>query len=309
MVSPAQRREAAQALMARGLSERRSCALAQLSRSTLHYQPLPRDDEAVVAELRAIALQYKRYGYRRAYVLLRKKRRINHKRVQRLWQQAKLQRPIRHRRRRAAQPKAVPLQAEYPNHVWTYDFMEDSTADSRSFRLLTLVDEFTRESLAIEVARHWPSATVIQVLARVIARRGRPAFIRSDNGPEFIAQAVCGWLYQQPIDTHHIDPGSPWQNPYGESFNGHFRDECLNLEEFLTVLEAQVLCERWRRHYNDQRPHSALAYRTPSEFRREWEVAHGPIPGASANRRESLSHSAPSAGQNQKGAGRKALPH
>lgn len=179
--------------MAQGLSERRSCALAQLSRSTLPYQPQPREDEAVTGELRAIALKYKRYGYRRAYVLLGKKRPINHKRVQRRWQQAQRQRPIRHRRRRSAQPKAIPLRAESPNHVWTYDFMQDSTADSRAFRLLTLVDEFTRESLAIEVVRHWPSPAVIQVLAGVIARRGRPAFIRSDKGPEFIAQAVCGW--------------------------------------------------------------------------------------------------------------------
>lgn len=309
MVSPAQRREAAQVLMARGLSERRSCELAHLSRSVFHYQPRPSDDQAVTMELRAIAGEHKRYGYRRAYVLLRKQRRINHKRVQRLWQQAELQRPTRRRRRRALQPKALPLRAEYPNHVWTYDFMEDSTADSRSFRILTLEDEFTRECLALKVGRSLPSAAVIEVLARVIAQRGRPAFLRSDNGPEFIAQAVCGWLYQQTIDTHHIDPGSPWQNPFGESFNGRFRDECLNLEVFLTVLEAQVVCERWRGHYNDERPHSALDYRTPSECHRAWEAEHGPIPGAPSTGPVSLSHSAPSVGQNAKGADPKVLPH
>lgn len=304
-----QRREAVQLLMARGLSERRSCGLAALSRSSLHYQPQPRDDEAVTADLRAIAQQYVRYGYRRAHALLRKQRRINRKRVQRLWQQAELQRPTRRRRRRAKPAQAVPLQAKYPQHVWTYDFMQDSTMDSRPLRILTVVDEFTRESLAIAVARHFPAADVLPVLAQVIARRGPPAFVRSDNGSEFIARAVVDWLHAQKIDTHHIDPGAPWQNPFGESFNGHFRDECLNLEAFWTVLEAQVITERWRRYYNEERPHSSLDYRTPAEFRPRWEAAHGPGLGPPATGRASLSHSAPSVGQNDNGAGHAALPH
>jgi putative transposase len=277
-VSPAQRRAAAQFLIEAGLSQRRSCALAGVSRSTLYYQPRERDDAAVTEKLRGIARANKRYGYRRAAALLRQGQPINPKRVQRLWQAAGLQRPASRRkpRHRAQEPNRPPLLAEYPNHVWTYDFMQDSTADGRKLRLLTVVDEFTRECLAIEVARHLPSAAVIPVLARVLARRDRPAFMRSDNGSEFIAQALCAWLYAQPIDTHHIDPGSPWQNPYGESFNGHFRDECLNLEDFPSLLEAQVVTSRWRSHYNTQRPHSALDYQTPDAFRRQWAAAHPP---------------------------------
>lgn len=169
-MSPAQRREAANFLIEAGLSQRRSCALVNLSRSALRYQPQPRDDAAVIERLRAIARANKRYGYRRAAVLLRKEALINPKRVQRLWQQAGLQVPGRRKaRRRTTEPKRPPLQAEHPNHVWTYDFMEDATADGRKLRLLTVVDEFTRECLAIAVARQFPSAAVIPVLARLFA--------------------------------------------------------------------------------------------------------------------------------------------
>jgi putative transposase len=276
-VSPAQRREAVQFFMTHGLSERRSCQLAHLSRSCWHYQPQPRDDEAVIQRLRAIAAKNKRFGYRRAHWELNQQQVINHKRVQRLWQQAGLQLPKPARRRPpTAEPDRSPLQAEYANHVWTYDFMEDSTADGRKVRLLTLLDEFTRECLAIEAARSFPSAKVLPVMARVFAERGRPAFIRSDNGSEFIAQDLCAWFYRQAIDTHHIDPASPWQNGYAESFNGHFRDECLNLEDFASVLECRVVTAAWRLYYNDQRPHSSLDYLTPTAFRCQWEATHAP---------------------------------
>ena len=309
-MSPAQRRAAVQFLIEQGLSQRRSCALARLSRSCWRYQAQPRDDEAVIERLRGIAQANKRYGYRRAAVLLRRERPINRKRVQRLWQLAGLQVPLRRRvRRRAAEPKRAPLQAEYPNHVWTYDFMEDATADGRKLRLLTVVDEFTRECLAIDVARNFPSAAVITVLARLFATRGRPAFMRSDNGSEFIAHALCAWLYAQAIDTHHIDPASPWQNPYGESFNGHFRDECLNLEDFLTVLEAQVVVNHWRRHYNTQRPHSSLGEQTPDQFQRQWAAAHPPTPSVRSDRPASLPLWAPPAGKKQKRAGHAGLPN
>ncbi len=190
-MSPAQRRVAAQFLIEQGLSQRRSCALVRLSRSVLRYQPQPQDDEAVIERLRAIARANKRYGYRRAAVLLRQEQPINPKRIQRLWQQARLQVPARRqKRRRTAEPQRSPLQAEFPNYVWTYDFMEDATADGRKLRILTVVDEFTRECLAIVVARQFPSAAVIPVLARLFAARGRPAFMRSDNGSEFIAHAL-----------------------------------------------------------------------------------------------------------------------
>lgn len=308
-MSPAQRRAAAHFLIEQGLSQRRSCALVRLSRSLLRYQPQPRDDEAVLERLRAIARANKRYGYRRAAVLLRQERSINPKRVQRLWQQAQLQVPARRqKRRRTAEPRRSPLQAEFPNQVWTYDFMEDATADGRKLRILTVVDEFTRECLAIVVARQFPSAAVIPVLARLFAARGRPAFMRSDNGSEFIAHALCAWLYAQAIDTHHIDPASPWQNPYGESFNGHFRDECLNLEEFLTALDAQVVVERWRQHYNTQRPHSALKDQTPEAFRRQWEATHPSAPSARLGGPASLALWAPSALKNTSGQATRACP-
>jgi putative transposase len=259
-----------------GLSQRRSCELAQISRSCWVYEKRPNDDEQIIALLRTYALTEKRAGYWRAYGELRRQGLlINHKRVQRLWQLAKLQVPTRkRRRRRRAASQVVPLRADYPRHVWTYDFLEDSTADGRKLRLLTLVDEFTRECLAIKVARSFTSAEVIRVLAQVFAKYGPPAFMRSDNGPEFIAYAVCVWLYVQGIDTHHIDPGAPWQNAFGESFHARLRDECLNLEDFLTVLEAQVVIETWRCKYNTRRPHSSLGGLSPQEFYRQWRAQH-----------------------------------
>jgi putative transposase len=269
-------------LMTAGLSQRRSCSLAHISRSCWAYVKRANDDEHILARLRDFAKKEKRAGYWRAYVALRKQGlSINHKRVQRLWQLAKLQVPPRKRRRRRREAsKAVPLEATYPRHVITYDFMEDSTVDGRKLRCLTIVDEFTRECLAIRVARSFQSADVIRVLVQVFAEYGPPAFIRSDNGPEFIAWALCAWLYQQSIDTHHIDPGSPWQNPYGESFNARFRDECLNLEEFLTVVEAQAIVETWRRKYNTQRPHSSLDDLPPTEFYRRWRAQQAQPRGA-----------------------------
>jgi putative transposase len=269
-------------LMTAGLSERRSCALAQISRSCAAYAQRANDDEQIVVLLRDFAQKEKRAGYWRAYCALRKQGlAINHKRVQRLWQSAKLQVPPRHRhRRRRAATKAVPLQATYPRHVFTYDFLEDSTVDGRKLRCLTIVDEFTRECLAIRVARSFRSAEVIRALAQVFAEYGPPAFIRSDNGFEFTALALCAWLYQQGIQTHHIDPASPWQNAYGESFNARFRDECLNVEEFLTVLEAQVIVETWRRKYNTQRPHSNLDDLPPAEFYQHWQAQQAQPRGA-----------------------------
>ncbi len=269
-------------LMTAGLSQRRSCGLASISRSCWAYAKRADDDEQILVLLRDFAQKEKRSGHWRAYVALRKQGlSINHKRVQRLWQLAKLQVPPRRRRRRRREAsKAVPLQATNPRHVITYDFMEDSTADGRKLRCLTIVDEFTRECLAIRVARSFRSVDVIRVLAQVFAEYGPPAFIRSDNGPEFIALALCAWLHHQNIDTHHIDPGSPWQNAFGESFNARFRDECLNLEEFMTVVEAQAIAETWRRKYNTERPHSSLDDLAPAEFFRRWQARRAQSRGA-----------------------------
>ena len=196
---------------------------------------------------------------------------VNLKRVYRLWKKLGLTLSKRPSRKRVRRGGPVPLKALYPRHVFTYDFMQDQTADGRRLKILTVVDEFTRESIAIRVERRMPAAIVIEVLREAFRRYGAPEFLRSDNGPEFIAEAVQSWLVSQGTKTHYIDPASPWQNAFGESFNDKLRQECLNLEVFETLEEAKVVIARWRRAYNGERPHSSLGYRTPKEFRAAWE--------------------------------------
>ncbi len=300
MVSAPQRREAVRFLHGLKVSQRRGCALLQIGWSSYHYASHPRNDGPLKERLREIARKYPRFGYRRAWALLvRAGELINPKRVHRLWKQEGLQRPQRRRKPRRKRGGAIPLQATYPNHVWTYDFMEDSAA-GRKLRLLTLVDEFTRESLEIAVARSLPSKSVIGVLTGLFVDRGAPAYLRSDNGPEFVAWAVKDWLKGGGVKTHYIDPGSPWQNAYGESFNDKFRDECLNLECFHSVAEARVITRRWRLYYNQERPHSSLGYRTPAEFRLAWEAANA---GALPPHPRSLSLWGTPDGQKKKGQG------
>jgi len=271
MVSTQLRRQAVSLLKVRGLSERRSCVLLRLSRSSLHYQVHARDDAAVEQRLREIAQAHKRYGYRRALALLRREQgRINHKRAYRIWRKAGLRCPLRRKRQRNQHPGQVPRLADHPNHVWTYDFMHDVTTDGRKLKFLTLVDEFTRECLAITVDRRLPAKAVIATLERVFAERGKPEYLRSDNGPEFIAKAIQRWLVARLVTAHYIEPASPWQNAYGESFNGKFRDECLNMELFYSVAEGQAIVEKWRNSYNCDRPHSSLNYQTPAEFMQAW---------------------------------------
>jgi putative transposase len=267
-------------LQARGLSRRRSCALCHISRSSLHYRPRLRrclHDQQLAAQLREIARKHPRYGYRRAHALLcRSGTLVNVKRVHRLWRHERLSVLCRKpKRRRSDRKEMQPLVATRPNHVWTYDFVHDSCANGQRLKLMTLTDEFTRESLAIEGGTSIRGRGVVAVLARVIAERGAPAFLRSDNGPEFIAHAVQHWLRVRRVQTAYIEPGSPWQNAKGESFNGRLRDECLNLEWFRNVVEARVVIGAWQRHYNEERPHSSLVYQTPQEFRRTYERHHG----------------------------------
>ncbi len=205
---------------------------------------------------------------------------MNVKRVHRIWRQERLSLPSRRPRRRRADRKVCrPIAATRPNQVWTYDFVHDACANGQRLKILTLTDEFTRESLAIEVAPRMRAQQVIQVLDRVLRERGAPGYVRSDNGPEFIAQAVQRWLKQRHIQTAYIEPGSPWQNAYGESFNGRLRDECLNMEWFRNLQEAQVVIARWRRQYNEDRPHSSLAYQTPQAFRHAYEAQARNQPG------------------------------
>jgi len=215
-----------------------------------------------------LAAQYGRYGYRRITALLHQEGwGVNHKRVERIWRQAGLKVPAKQPRRGRlwlTNGSCVRLRPAWPNHVWAYDFVATRTQDGRPLRLLTILDEYTRECLAIEVARRLRADDVLHRLAALFVQRGVPACLRSDNGPEFTAQAVRGWLGRVGATTLYIEPGSPWENGYIESFNGKLRDECLNGELFYTLLEARVLIERWRQTYNHLRPHSALGYRPPA---------------------------------------------
>ena len=267
----AEQREAVSFLVTRGLSQRRACALLNLQRATCRYQARPERDVALAEQVQQLAQRHPRYGYRRIWALLRRRQmRVNKKRVHRLWKRAKLQvRKVRRKRRRT-HPTGLPVQATHPGHVWTYDFVHDACLSGTPLKVLTVMDEFTREGLAIEVATPMLASQVIVVLSRLVGTHGAPQFLRSDNGPELVALAVRAWLAEHQTATLYSDPGCPWQNAYEERFNGTVRDECLNLYAFHTVAEARVVCGAYLKEYNDERPHSSLGYRTPSEFKREW---------------------------------------
>ena len=271
MVSPQARREQAAFLQERGLSARRACGLIGLARSGMAYQRVqPAKDAPVIEAMRSLSSQYPRYGYRRIRIFLRRAgHQVGVHRAYRLWRKAGLQLPRKRPRRRLAASRSRPNPPRAPNHVWAYDFVFDACANGQQIKCLTIVDEFTHEALAIDVAGSIRSARVIDVLAKLITIHGPPAFLRSDNGPEFVSHAILDWLEQTSIGTAHIDPGSPWQNGTNESFNGKLRDECLNLEWFRSRREAAVIIEAWRRHYNAVRPHSSLAYLTPLEFKQQ----------------------------------------
>ena len=258
-----------------GLSQRRACGLVGLHRSTARYVAHPRDDGGLLGRLRGIKEKWPRFGYRRAWAVLRREgEAINLKQVYRLWRSEGLAVSRRKEKVRRKPADSVPCRAVHPNHVWTYDFLEDATSGGSKLRLLTVVDEFTRECLRIEVATSFPADRVLRTLEGIFRQYGTPQFLRSDNGPEFIALTLRGWLRVQGAGTLYITPGSPWENGFGESFNGKFRDECLDRETFLSVEEARVGSERYRQHYNGERPHSSLGYKTPLEFKKEWLETH-----------------------------------
>ena len=253
------------------VSERRACQVISQPRMTQRYKTKRLDkDKALTAEIRRLAKKYKRYGYRMITAKLRQDNwNVNHKHVQRIWQKEGLQVPYRRKFKKAkgsSQNSCCVKKAEYKDHVWTYDFMSDQTEDDRRLKLLTVLDEFTRESPAIEVGRSIRAKDVITVLEYLFMVRGRPKYIRSDNGPEFIADAIKKWLKKKHVETLYVEPGSPWENGYIESFNGKLRDEILNREMFYSVKEAKVLVEDWRLEYNNHRPHSGLGYMTPAGF-------------------------------------------
>jgi len=253
----------------RGRSCRRACALLSIARSTVGYvSRLARRDAPVLQAMRALAGQYPRYGYRKIRIFLARQGHVlSPERTYRLWRQAGLQVPKRRPRRRIATSRPRPLAPTAVNHVWAYDFVFDTCADNRSLKCLTVVDEFTRECLAIDVGGSIRSGRVIDVLSQLVSVHGAPQYLRSDNGPEFVALALLRWAQTVGIDPAFIDPGKPWQNGTDESFNGKFRNECLNLEWFRNRLDAKVGIERWRRHYNEERPHMSLGDLTPAEFK------------------------------------------
>jgi putative transposase len=253
------------------LSERRACEVIEQPRMTQRYEPKqPDKDKVLIADMKRIAKKHPRYGYRFITAKLRQAGwQVNHKRIQRLWRKEGLQVPYRRiiKKSQGSSANACYVKkAEYINHVWTYDFIEDRTEDGRKLKFLTVLDEWTRELPVIEVERSITSRYVIGVLEYLFAVRGVPGYIRSDNGPEFIADAIKGWLEDKKVGTLYIAPGSPWENGYIESFHGRLRDELLNREVFYSVKEAKVLAEKWRQEYNHHRPHSGLKYQTPAAF-------------------------------------------
>lgn len=274
MVSaPGRRRQVAHARTRWKLSLRRACALLSVARSGAEYaSKREAADAPVVAKMRELAAQFPRYGYRMIQLLLAKKGlKMSADRAYRLWRLAGLQVPRKRPRKRIATGRPRPTAPSSPNHVWAIDFVFDTCADGRQLKCLTVVDEWTRECLAIDVAGGIRAARVVDVLSRLVSDRGAPRYLRSDNGPEFVSKALLQWMTKESIETAFIDPGKPWQNGTNESFNGRFRDECLGMEWFRTRTEARAIIETWRRHYNEARPHSSLGGRSPSEFRREIE--------------------------------------
>jgi len=252
------------------VSERRACKVLEQSRTTQrrNLSP-PSDEQQLTKDIITLAARYGRYGYRRVTALLNNQYGwgVNHKRVERIWRKEGLKVPKKQPKRGRLWPNegsCIRLRPEYKEHVWSYDFMMDRTADGRAFKILNIIDEYTRECLAIVVKRKITSQDVIDQLFHLFIFRGIPEHIRSDKGPEFTAKAIRKWLSNIGVKTLYIEPGSPWENGYIESFNGKLRDELLNREIFTTLEEAIVLIEQWRREYNQVRPHSALGYRPPA---------------------------------------------
>ena len=254
----------------------------EINRSSLQYQKRPDKNADLREALRAFSEKKRRRGAVKAHDYLKRAGlRASLNRIHRLWKQERLQ--VRKRSSKKRKPpgkqKAARLMAAHPGHVWSVDFLFDATAQGVALKILTVGDDFTRECLAIEVATSLPSEKVIATLARLVKQHTAPVFLRMDNGPEFIAHALRAWLAGQGAKTHYIDPGSPWQNGFRESFHGRFRDEFLFMTLFASVAEARVLCEGFRREYNEERPHQSLGYKTPQEFKQHWLQQQSENPG------------------------------
>ena len=267
-MKPAAQREALHHVQGRwGFSERRACRLIGMHRSVARYQRTAEDGAELRQRLRALAAERRRFGYRRLWVLLRREGfPVNHKRVYRLYRDEGLAVRRRKRKRVAITARTVVPAPERPNQRWSMDFVSDALANCRRIRVLTVVDDFTRESLATEVDTSLPSLRVTRVLERLAGERGLPEVITVDNGPEFAGRVLDAWAYARGVQLRFIDPGKPVQNAYIESFNGRLRDECLNEHWFTSLPAARNIVEAWRDDYNAVRPHSALGNRTPQEF-------------------------------------------
>ena len=272
MVSPARRREAAEHMEQQfDVSQRRACRVISQPRSTQRYHAKRRKDEVeLVKQMHDIVRRQPRYGYRRIHVMLcREGWSVNHKRVLRLCRQEGLKVPQKQRKRRRlghSRNGIIRYRPQHKDHVWAWDFIFDSDERGRSLKWFSLIDEYTRECLALEVERTMTANDVINVLSQVFLIRGVPKYIRSDNGPEFIAHAIRTYLSKVNVGTLYINPGSPWENGYAESYFSRMRDEFLNAELFSDLREAKALASYWKYNYNNRRPHSSLAYRTPAEF-------------------------------------------
>ena len=245
------------------------CEVLGLHRSVLRYPVKTGCDEEVLRKaIVRLATQYGRYGYRRVHALLKIEGfELNHKRVERLWREEGLKVPSKQPKKGRLSLKegsCLRLRALWKNHVWSYDFVSARLAHGRKIRLLTIIDEYTRKCLAIKVAHRLTYREVLDTLSDLFLLEGMPDYIRSDNGPEFKAQVLKDWLQSLGVQTAYIEPGSPWENGYNESFNGKMRDELLNQEQFYSLPEAQILIEQWRQHYNHIRPHSSLGYKPPA---------------------------------------------
>lgn len=254
------------------VSERRACRVVGQPRSSQRYvSTKAANDVALVSRMVALSKENPRYGYRRAWALLRREGwEVNKKRVHRLWREADLKVPTKERKRRrlmgSSENGCTRRRAEYIDHVWSYDFAMDATEDGRRLKVMPIVEEYSRECLALEMERSITAEDVVEILDRLFTERGEPTYIRSDNGPEFIAEAIKRWLESSGVKTLYIAPGAPWENAYSESFISRMRDELLNREVFANLKEAKVLAEDYQEHYNHHRPHGALGYLTPAEF-------------------------------------------
>ena len=248
-------------------SERRTCKTIGLARSTHQYKAVSRDDNDLRLALIRLAKQYGRYGYRKVAELLRMEGwRVNHKKVERLWREEGLQLPQRHKKRKRLYHKdssIIRLRPQYPNHIWSVDFVHDRLSNGRPYKMLTVLDEYTRQARCVVARPRMGAAEVLEALYPLLLRHGKPTYIRSDNGPEFIATALQTWLKKVGIKPIQIYPGSPWENGYNERFNGTLRREVLNAEWFSSIRQAQTVIDKWMQKYNHVRPHQALNMRPP----------------------------------------------